>query len=43
MLLLGPEDRVLVVEANRATWSNLLVDEGLFKATFERQPTALAA
>lgn len=41
--ILGKEDSLLVVEASRAAWANLLVDEAAFKSTFEGQPVAKAA
>jgi hypothetical protein len=39
-ILLRPEDQLLVVEAIRAAWSNLLVDDVSLKTAFEAQPIA---
>ena len=41
--ILRKEDLLLVVEANRAAWSKLLVNEAAFKGSFDRQPIATAA
>lgn len=41
--LLSANDLLLVVEATSAAWTDLLVNQDQFKATFEAQPLRVAA